>query len=175
MGSEKVPLEAMITTTTAMATTEMEYGGAAEGEQTKQQQDIFDEETSSTTSSSSTAEAEEEDSGFNSSEEGGDEEEEDEEEESEKVVSSKKMRRLKRLKETSQNLHQHLPQTPPKRLEADASASVTEPPLSLRLTVYLSYGVLILFGYIRIFLERCGIILQGMCKESNREVRGLVK
>lgn len=168
-----MPLVAMITTT-AMATTEMEYGGAAEGEQTKQQQDIFDEETSSTTSSSSTAEAEEEDSGFNSSEEGGDEEEEDEEEEGEKVVSSKKMRRLKRLKET-QNLHQHLPQTPPKRLEADASASVTEPPLSLRLTVYLSYGVLILFGYIRIFLERCGIISQGMCKESNREVGGLVK
>lgn len=145
-----------------------------DGQQQQQHSKDIDEETSSTTSSEETLGSvlEEEDSGFNSSEEDAEE---------------KKMLLLKRLQKSdvpeeimkgvgglprnlAATLQSRLRETTPKRLETDASASVVEPPFSLKLTVYLSYAVLILFGYIRIFLERCGVISKGMCKEKNREV-----
>lgn len=155
-------------------------GGGQQQQQQHQRQPSkdIDEETSSTTSSEETLGGGEgeEDSGFNSSEE-------DAEEKrmmlqksglAEEMLVKGVVGELPR-RSLADSLEQRLRPTSsssckPKRLEMDASACVVEPPFSLKCTVYLSYAVLILFGYIRIFLERCGAISQGMCKEKNREV-----
>lgn len=45
---------------------------------------------------------------------------------------------------------------------------VIDPPLQIKLACYLCYAILIGFGYLRIFLEKFGIITNGMCTEKNR-------
>jgi serine palmitoyltransferase len=45
-----------------------------------------------------------------------------------------------------------------------------EPPLYIMLFCYLSYAILILFGYLRDFLRRTGIEQNKAAVEANREV-----